>query len=40
MTPQEQLDGFIDKFAPDVAAQARRAVAMEGAAAGRDDDGL
>jgi len=28
MTPQEQLDGFIDKFAPDVAAQARRAVAM------------
>ncbi|WP_066827714.1 hypothetical protein [Sphingomonas mali] len=28
MTPQEQLDGFIDKFAPDIAATIRRAVAM------------
>jgi hypothetical protein len=28
MTPQAQLDGFIDKFTPDVAAQARRALAM------------
>ena len=28
MTPQEQLDGFIDKFTPDVAATIRRAVAM------------
>ena len=28
MTPQEQLDGFFDKFAPDVAATIRRAVAM------------
>ena len=28
MTPQEQLDGFIDKFAPDVAATIRRALAM------------
>jgi hypothetical protein len=28
MTPQQQLDGFIDKFTPDVAAQARRALAM------------
>lgn len=27
MTPQAQLDGFIDKFTPDVAAQARRALA-------------
>jgi hypothetical protein len=27
MTAQDQLDGFIDKFAPDVAAQARRAMA-------------
>jgi len=28
VTPQEQLDGFIDKFAPDIAATIRRAVAM------------
>jgi hypothetical protein len=28
MTPQEQLDGFIDKFTPEVAAQARRALAI------------
>lgn len=28
MTPQEQLDGFIDKFTPDIAATIRRAVAM------------
>lgn len=28
MTPQAQLDGFIDKFTPDVAAQARRAVTL------------
>lgn len=28
MTPQEQLDGFIDKFTPDVAMTIRRAVAM------------
>ena len=28
MTPQEQLDGFIDKFTPDVAATIRRALAM------------
>ena len=28
MTPQEQLDGFIGKFAPDIAATIRRAVAM------------
>jgi hypothetical protein len=27
MTEQEQLDGFIDKFTPEVAAQARRALA-------------
>ena len=27
MTAQDQLDGFIDKFAPDVAAQTRRALA-------------
>ena len=28
MTPQEQLDGFIDKFTPDIAMTIRRAVAM------------
>ena len=28
MTPQEQLDGFIDKFTPDIAVTIRRAVAM------------
>jgi len=28
VTPQEQLDGFIGKFAPDIAATIRRAVAM------------
>ena len=28
MTPQQQLDGFIDKFTPDIAATIRRAVAM------------
>lgn len=28
VTPQQQLDGFIDKFTPDVAATIRRAVAM------------
>ncbi len=28
MTPQAQLEGFIDKFTPEVAAQARRALAM------------
>ncbi|MES2098067.1 MAG: hypothetical protein V4459_15050 [Pseudomonadota bacterium] len=28
MTAQQQLDGFIDKFTPEVAAQARRAMAM------------
>lgn len=28
MTPQEQLDGFIDKFTPDIAATIRRAMAM------------
>jgi hypothetical protein len=28
VTPQEQLDGFIDKFTPDIAATIRRAVAM------------
>lgn len=28
MTPQEDLDGFIDKFTPDVAATIRRAAAM------------
>jgi hypothetical protein len=28
VTPQQQLDGFIDKYAPDVAAAIRRAVAM------------
>ncbi|HEX4693334.1 hypothetical protein [Sphingomonas sp.] len=28
MTEQQQLDGFIDKFTPEVAAQARRALAM------------
>ena len=28
MTPQEQLDGFIDKFTPDIAATIRRAVAI------------
>lgn len=28
MTPQEQLDQFIDRFTPEVAAQARRALAM------------
>ena len=28
MTPQEQLDGFIDRFTPDIAATIRRAVAM------------
>ena len=28
MTPQEQLDGFIDKFTPDIAATIRRALAM------------
>lgn len=28
MTPQEQLDGFIDKFTPDIAATIRRAIAM------------
>lgn len=28
MTPQEQLDTFIDKFTPDIAATIRRAVAM------------
>jgi hypothetical protein len=28
VTPQEQLDGFIDKFAPEIAATIRRAVAM------------
>ncbi|THD37382.1 MAG: hypothetical protein E7773_05000 [Sphingomonas sp.] len=27
MTPQEQLDGFIDKFTPEVAARAREAIA-------------
>jgi hypothetical protein len=27
MTPQQQLDGFIDKFAPEIAALARRALA-------------
>ncbi len=26
MTPQQQLDGFIDRFTPEVAAQARRAL--------------
>lgn len=31
MTPQEQLDGFIDKFTPDVAARAREALAAVGA---------
>lgn len=28
VTPQQQLDGFIDKFTPDVSAAIRRAVAM------------
>ena len=28
MSPQQQLDGFIDKFTPDIAAAIRRAVAM------------
>lgn len=28
MTPQEQLDGFIDKFTPEIAATIRRAVVM------------
>ena len=28
VTPQEQLDGFIDKFTPDIAATIRRAMAM------------
>jgi hypothetical protein len=28
VTPQEQLDGFIDKFTPDIAMTIRRAVAM------------
>lgn len=28
MTPQEQLDGFIGKFTPDIAATIRRAVAI------------
>lgn len=28
VTPQQQLDGFIDKFTPDIAATIRRAVAM------------
>lgn len=28
MTSQEQLDGFIDKFSPEIAATIRRAVAM------------
>ena len=28
MTPQQQLDGFIDKYTPDIAATIRRAVAM------------
>ncbi|MGN6818497.1 MAG: hypothetical protein ACTHJR_07485 [Sphingomonas sp.] len=28
MTPQEQLDGFIDKYTPEIAATIRRAVAM------------
>lgn len=28
MTPQEQLDGFIDKFTPDIAATIRRAISM------------
>lgn len=28
MTPQEQLDGFIDKFTPAIAATIRRAMAM------------
>lgn len=28
MTSQEQLDGFIDKFTPDIAATIRRAMAM------------
>ncbi len=28
MTRQDQLDGFIDKFAPDIAATIRRATAM------------
>ena len=28
MTPQQQLDGFIDRFTPDIAATIRRATAM------------
>jgi len=28
VSPQQQLDGFIDKFTPDIAAAIRRAVAM------------
>ena len=28
MTPQQQLDGFIDKYTPEIAATIRRAVAM------------
>lgn len=28
MTPQQQLDGFIDKFTPEIAATIRRAVVM------------
>jgi hypothetical protein len=28
VTPQQQLDGFIDKYTPDIAATIRRAVAM------------
>ena len=30
MTPQAELDGFIDRFTPEVAAQARRALAAVG----------
>jgi hypothetical protein len=28
VTPQEQLDGFIDRFTPEIAATVRRALAI------------